>query len=169
MEAYHVTFSSIFFKTSRFKLFVVVTSFLLIPVDSAFATSGIANTVMGFCAPQPTVPDVGSCSSCHTTTNNRGPNDLNAAGMAALSGNYAFFCPNANQTPPPTTTPPATPTPPPGGPGNSTPGTGMGMGSGAEMDDDDDDEMDDDDDDMTAPAPAGASGSLGRLRSILGD
>lgn len=156
----------IFLKANCFKLFILAAGILLLPVNAAFATSGIANAVMGFCAPEPTVPDVGSCSACHMTTNNRGPDDLNAAGMAALSGNNAFFCPNANQTPPPTSTPPVNPTPPPGGPGSSTPGTGMGMGSGAEIDDDDDDEMDDDDDDMTTPAPAG---SLSTLRSLLGD
>lgn len=139
----------------------------LLPVNSAFATSAIASAVMGFCNPEPTVPDVGSCSACHTSTNNRGPNDLNAAGSAALSGNYAFFCPSANQTPTPTPTPPATPTPPPGGPGSSTPGTGMGRGSGAEVDDDDDDSKEEDDDDT--PMPAGSSGSLNSLRSLLSD
>lgn len=165
METNRASISSIFLKSISFKLFILSVGIILIPVNTALATSGIANTVMGFCAPEPTMPDVGSCSSCHTSTNNRGPNDLNTAGMASLSGNYAFFCPNANQTPPPATTPP--PTPPPGAPGSSTPGTGMGMGSGAELDDDDDNEMDDDDDDMATPVRAGSSSSLGGLRSLL--
>ena len=156
---------AILYKSISFKLLILSISLLFIPVNSALATSAIANAVMAACAPEPTVPDVGSCSACHTTTNNRGPDDLNAAGMAALAGNNAFFCPNANQTPPPTSTPPVDPTPPPGGPGSGTPGTGMCMGSGAEMDDDDDDDEMDDDDDMTAPAPAD---SLGALRSLLG-
>lgn len=119
---------------------------LVLPAQSALATSAIANTVMAFCAPEPTMPDVGSCSACHSTTNNRGPNDLTAAGMQSLAGNYSFFCPNAAATPAPTPTPT---TPPPGSPG-STPGTGgMGMGVGASDDDDDDDEeeIEDGDDD----------------------
>ena len=59
--------------------------FLLAPVSSAMATSGIAADVAAFCAPEPTMPDVGACSLCHSSTNNRGPNDLTAAGMWALS------------------------------------------------------------------------------------
>lgn len=142
--------------------FLIGLSLLFVPTQSAFATSGIANTVMGFCAPTPTVPDVGSCSACHMTTN-ESVNDLNAAGMQAQAGNYVFFCPNTTPTP---TTPPTTPTtPPPGAPGSTPPDTGMGMGLGADDDDDDDDEaeMDDDDD---SPAPASA---LNALRSLLSD
>lgn len=127
----------LFYLNNFFLLCLTGLVVLLMPVQSAFATSAIANTVMAFCAPEPTMPDVGSCSACHSTTNNRGPNDLTAAGMQSLAGNYAFFCPNAAATPAPTPTPT---TPPPGSPG-STPGTGgMGMGVGASDDDDDDDE-----------------------------
>lgn len=145
-------------KTVRFniRIFIFVFStgllFFFMPVYSAFATSAIANTVMSFCAPEPTMPDVGSCSACHSTTNNRGPNDLTAAGVQSLAGNYAFFCPNAAPAPAPTPTTPTTP--PPGSPGAS-PGTGgMGMGSGAPDDDDDDEGPEEDDDDDDQPPSA---------------
>ena len=153
---------ALLFKTSLVYIGVI---FLLAPSQSAMATSGIANTVMGFCAPMPTVPDVGSCSACHMTTN-ESVDDLNTAGMQAQGGNYAFFCPNATSAPTPT--PPATPTtPPPGAPGSTPPETGMGMGLGA--DDDDDDEMEEMEDDDDMPAPAGTSSGLSALRAILRD
>ncbi|MGD8639053.1 MAG: hypothetical protein PVG89_00405 [Gammaproteobacteria bacterium] len=149
-------------------LFIVF--FLFIFPSQSFATSGIAQNVAAACAPEPTVPDVGSCSACHSTTNNRGPNDLTAAGMWALSpSTFMNFCPTATPTPPPTPVPPPTPTPPPGMSPSPTPG--MGMGSGASSDDDDDDgrrESDDDDDaEMDDDDGGGSSGSLRSLRSRL--
>lgn len=143
-----------------------ISIFLLLPTQS-FATSGIASAVAAACAPSPTVPDVGSCSACHSTTNNRGPNDLTAAGQWSLSpSTYMNFCPNSAPppAPPPTPVPPPT-TPPPGmSPTTPTPTPGMG-GSGARGDDDDDDDDDgeeaDDDDD------GGGSGALRSLRSRL--
>lgn len=149
---------------ARWKLvaLLAVTTLFILPTQS-FANSSIAAAVAAACAPNPTVPDVGSCSACHSTTNNRGPNDLTAAGQWALSSStYMNFCPTSTPTPPPAPapTPTPTPTPPPGMSPSPTPG--MGMGSGASMDDDDDDhEMDDDDDE------GGSSGSLGSLRSSL--
>lgn len=140
----------------------VLPIFLILPTQS-FATSGIASAVAAACAPNPTVPDVGSCSACHSTTNNRGPNDLTAAGQWALSSaTYMQFCPTST-TPTPTPTPPPTtdPTPPPGmSPAPPTPGMGRGTGGSRGDDDDDDDEAEDDDDD-------GGSGSLRSLRTRL--
>lgn len=142
---------------------------LLIFPSQSFATSGIAQDVAAACAPQPTVPDVGSCSACHSTTNNRGPDDLTAAGMWALSAStFMNFCPSA--TPPPAPSPPPTPTPSPPPGMSPTPSPGMGMGSGASSDDDDDDggdSDDDDDDDMDDDDDGGGSGSLSSLRSRL--
>lgn len=138
-------------------VFVVLLSFA-VPVQSVFATSGIARSVATFCAPSPTVPDVNSCSSCHSTTNNRGPNDLTTAGQWSVSqSTFGNFCPGA--APVPTPTPPATPAP---GTGTPAPGTGTGMGTGtgsrgkgrgrgsrrsSSDDDDDDDRRKKDDDD----------------------
>jgi hypothetical protein len=122
--------------------------FVLLPLHQASATSGIANDVLAACAPNPTVPDVNSCSACHSTTNNRGPNDLTTAGQWALStATFMNFCPNATPPPAPTPTPSPTPSPTPGMGMSSQPppGTGMGMGKGG--DDDDDDDYEDDDDD----------------------
>ena len=142
---------------------LVISIFLFLPTQS-FATSGIASQVAAACAPNPTVPDVGSCSACHSTTNNRGPNDLTAAGQWSLSSaTYMQFCPaSTTPVPPPTTPPPTTePTPPPGmSPAPPTPGMGRGSGGSRDDDDDDDDEMEDDDDD-------GGSGASSSLRSRL--
>lgn len=139
---------------------------VLFPFQTSFASSAIAAQVAAFCAPEPTVPDVGSCSSCHSTTNNRGPNDLTTAGMWALStATFMNFCPNATPTPPPPA--PAPPTaPPPGSPGATPPPTGMGSGTGGDLDDDDEDM--DDDDDGAAPAGASTSGARGFFSRILG-
>ena len=143
---------------SRYGLIAVGSLLLIIvPFQSVFANSTIARRVEAFCAPTPTMPDVTSCSACHSTTTNQGPNDLTTAGMWALNGQDANFCPAA--TPAPPTTPPATPptTPAPGtgmGMGTGSGSTGMGMGSGGSTDDDDDDEHEDDDDDMPMPMPA---------------
>ncbi|WP_455205669.1 hypothetical protein [Kaarinaea lacus] len=123
-------------------------------VQNAMANSRIASAVMSFCAPNPTVPDVSSCSACHSTTNNRGPNDLTPAGRWSLTTTgYSNFCPPSN-TPPPTQTPnPGTnpapnPAPPPGMSPSPTPGMGMGRGGRIDDDDDDDDnDYEDDDDD----------------------
>lgn len=144
---------------------------VLFPFQSSFATSGIAAQVAAACAPSPTVPDVGSCSSCHSTTNNRGPNDLTTAGMWSLSSaTFMNFCPNATPTPPPPApAPPASP--PPGAPGSTPPPTGMGSGTGGDMDDDDDDEeeeMDEDDDDVAPASAAGSSGTRSFFSRILG-
>ncbi len=151
----------------KLPIVIVFAIFLLLPTQS-FATSAIAAAVAAACAPNPTVPDVGSCSACHSTTNNRGPNDLTAAGQWSLSpSTYMNFCPTA--APPPTPTPsppppPATPAPPPGmSPAPPTPGMGSGGRGGDDDDDDDDDgdrEADDDDD-------GGGSGALRSLRSRL--
>lgn len=142
-----------------FLAFFVLT---LLPISSAMATSGIASNVAAFCAPQPTMPDVGSCSACHSSTNNRGPNDLTAAGMWSLSqATFVNFCPTAT-TPPPAPTPaPSPPTSPP--PGMSpSPGTGMGMSGGAMDEDEDDDDMDMDDDDDDDGIGAAIQRILGR-------
>ncbi|WP_455366734.1 hypothetical protein [Kaarinaea lacus] len=159
------------YSTLQVKLSVIIlfSIFILLPTQS-FATSAIAAAVAAACAPNPTVPDVGSCSACHSTTNNRGPNDLTAAGQWSLSpSTYMNFCPTTAPppAPPPTPVPPPT-TPPPGmSPTTPTPTPGMG-GSGARGDDDDDDDDDDDggreaDDDDDG----GGSGALRSLRSRL--
>ena len=129
---------------------------LIVPIQSVNATSTIANRVMAFCAPSPTVPDVASCSACHSTTNNRGPNDLTAAGQWSLSqATYSNFCPSAAPAPTPPATPPPPATPATPAPPTPTPGTGMsrsrrsgsmGFGSGGVFSSDDDDDDDDDDD-----------------------
>jgi hypothetical protein len=164
-------FNSHFYKsgTARWKLvaLLAVTTFFILPTQS-FANSSIANAVASACAPNPTVPDVGSCSACHSTTNNRGPNDLTAAGQWALSSStYTNFCPTSTPTPPPAPAPAPTPTPtpPPGmSPSPTTPG--MGMGSGASLDDDDmDDEDEADDDDGGGSRSSGSF--LRSLRSSL--
>ncbi|WP_455212112.1 hypothetical protein [Kaarinaea lacus] len=153
-------------KNARIRVFyvTVILLFLLFPIQQAAATSAIANAVLAACAPNPTVPDVNSCSACHSTTNNRGPNDLTTAGQWSLStSTYMNFCPTTTPppTPTPTPTPPPSPTPPPptSGMGMSsqppTPGIGMGRG-GDDDDDDDDDDYEDDDDD---------GGSASSLRS----
>ena len=152
-------------KLSKLRLFLILIPILvLLPVSASFATGSIAGRVAASCGATPTVPNVSSCSACHTS-GNPSVNDLNAAGMESRNGNFAFFCPTAT-TPPPTTnppptTPPTTPTPPTSGMGMGTSGGGssMGMGSGGSFDDDDD-EMDDDDDD-------GAASSSRSLRSLL--
>lgn len=114
-----------------------------IPIQTVHATSSIASRVESFCAPSPTVPDVTSCSACHSTTNNRGINDLTAAGVWALNGQDSNFCPGATTTPPPATAPapaPAPTTPGTGmGRGSRSEGSSMGRGSGGSADDDDDD------------------------------
>jgi len=153
-------------RSVKLSTILIISIFLLLPTQS-FATSGIASQVAAACAPNPTVPDVGSCSACHSTTNNRGPNDLTAAGQWSLSSaTYMQFCPTST-TPAPTPTPPPTtqPTPPPGmSPAPSTPGMGRGSGGSSDDDDDGDDdddhEMEDDDDD-------GGSGALRSSRSRL--
>lgn len=143
---------------------IAVTTLFILPTLS-FANSSIANAVASACAPNPTVPDVGSCSSCHSTTNNRGRNDLTAAGQWALSSStYMNFCPTSTPTPPPapTPTPTPTPTPPPGMSPTPTPPT-MGMGSGASADDDD---MDNDDDEHEADDDDDGGSRSGSLRSL---
>ena len=157
------------------QILILALVFLLIPAQS-FATSGIAAQVAAACAPMPTVPDVGSCSACHSTTNNRGPNDLTAAGQWSLSSStFNLFCPTAT-TPPTPTPPPATPppaTPPPGSPATPEPSPTPGMGgSGAPDDDDDDDdrgESDDDDDDDRAAGSLSSriSEFRARLRALF--
>ncbi|MCI0507271.1 MAG: hypothetical protein L0Z73_14340 [Gammaproteobacteria bacterium] len=146
----------------KLSVVLVIAIFLLLPTQS-FANSGIASDVAAACSPNPTMPDVGSCSACHSTTNNRGPNDLTAAGQWALSPTtFINFCPNSAPppSPPPSPAPPPTPAPPPGmSPAPPTPGS-MG-GSGASSDDDDDDDDAEDDDD------GGGSSPLRSLRSRL--
>lgn len=130
---------------------VGATCLLAFPAQTVFATSTIASRVEAFCAPTPTMPDVTSCSACHSTTNNRGLSDLTTAGVWALNRQDSNFCPSA--TPPPTGTPAPAPAPAP------TPGTGRGMGTGSggssmgmgiggsssDEDDDDDDNKPEDD------------------------
>ncbi len=119
-------------------LFVI----LLLTFVSANATSSIARRVANSCAPAATMPDVGSCTACHTS-GSPSLNDLNAAGMQSQAGNDAFFCPATAPTPTPT------PTPPPAGMGMSGSGTGMsgmGMGTGGSMPMDDDEDEDEDED-----------------------
>lgn len=156
------------YRAIRIKLSItlLISIFLFLPTQS-FATSGIASAVAAACAPNPTVPDVGSCSACHSTTNNRGPNDLTAAGMWSLSpATYSNFCPNAAPPPAPPPAPVPPPTTPPPGMSPAPPTPGMGMGSG--YDDDDDDEGDDDDDDeMEDDDDDGGSGALRSLRNRL--
>lgn len=160
---------SCYYRAIRLKLstILVFSIFLVLPVQS-FATSGIASAVAAACAPNPTVPDVGSCSACHSTTNNRGPNDLTAAGQWSLSpATYMQFCPTTNTPPTPTPPPTTEPTPPPGM-SPATPTPGMGRGSGGRVDDDDDDDGDDDDDhEMEDDDDDGGSGALRSLRSRL--
>lgn len=156
------------------QFFVFGFIFLFIPTQS-FATSAIARDVAAACAPNPTMPDVGSCSACHSTTNNRGPNDLTAAGQWSLSAStFNLFCPTTtptpDPTPPPTPTPPTTP--PPGSPTTPTPSPTPGMGgSGAPSIDDDDDHDDDDDeseadDDDDGGSISGSSRRSSRLSSF---
>ena len=65
---------------------------------TVFATSNIARAVETFCAPQPTLPPVSSCSTCHASTKNRGANDLTVNGQWAVSSaTYSLFCPDLNQ------------------------------------------------------------------------
>ena len=152
------------FNRCQIKHILSLIIFAVLPVQSVYATSGIANSVRAFCLPSPTVPDVASCSACHSTTTNRGPNDLTTAGQWSLSrANYSNFCPSAAPaptpppTPAPTPTPPATPAPTPGtgvGMSRSRRSSSMGRGSGSRFssrgdddDDDDDDRRRDDDDD----------------------
>lgn len=148
------------------QIFVLGFIFLFIPTQS-FATSGIARNVAAACAPNPTMPDVGSCSACHSTTNNRGPNDLTAAGQWSTSAStFNLFCPATTTPPNPTPTPPTpTPTPPPGSPATPTPSPTPGMGgSGARSSDDDDDDHDDDDDEEMDDDDDGGSASSFRSR-----
>ncbi|MDH5324053.1 MAG: hypothetical protein OEZ68_13265 [Gammaproteobacteria bacterium] len=139
---------------------------LSLPVSMVFATGPIADSVAAFCVPSATVPPVSSCSSCHSTTANRGVNDLTAAGRWALSqATFSNFCPGNTNTPPPSPTPTPTPTPNPGtGMGMGSTGGSIGMGIGGDDDDDDDDgereaEEDDDDDD-------GVSSLINRIRGL---
>ena len=157
------------------QIIVIGAVILFIPTQS-FATSGIAAQVAAACAPNPTMPDVGSCSACHSTTNNRGPNDLTAAGQwSTSSATFNLFCPTTTTPPTPTPTPTPPPaTPPPGSPTTPPPSQTPGMGGSGASDDDDDDEMDDDDDgemdddDDDGAAPAGSFQSrLNQLRSRL--
>lgn len=161
----------------RTAVLAIVAVGLLISSSASFANSAIANAVATFCAPAMTVPNVGSCSACHSTTTNRSVNDLTAAGQEALAGNYAYFCPAAAPTPTPAPTPapaPAptpTPTPTPGTPAPPTTGMGMsgggtttptpGMGTGGSMPDDDDDDEEDDDD------SASTSSTFSRIFSLF--
>ncbi len=134
---------------SRFHLgatqYFVMLLMLLLPLGSANATSSIANRVANSCAPAATMPDVGSCSACHTS-GSPSLNDLNAAGMQAQAGNDAFFCPATPPTTPPTT-PPITPPAGMGMAGTSMSGMGMGVGGSLPMDEDDDDDEDEHEDD----------------------
>lgn len=160
------------FSKQLFLISIVGFLFLFIPAQS-FASSSIAAAVAAACAPEPTVPDVGSCSSCHSTTNNRGPNDLTTAGTWALStSTYMNFCPAAT-TPPPTPTPTPTPpptSPPPGSPATPTPSPTPAMGGSGASDDDDDEgegESDDDDDGASAAGSSSFSSRLSSLRARL--
>lgn len=153
------------------QVFIFGFLFLLIPSQS-FATSAIAAQVAAACAPNPTMPDVGSCSACHSTTNNRGPNDLTAAGQWSLSAStFNLFCPTATTPPTPTPTPTPPPaTPPPGSPATPTPSPTPGMGgSGAPDDDDDDDDRgeSDDDDDDGGSAAGSLSSRISAFRARL--
>lgn len=144
----------------RIVLLSAVVIATLLPIHQASANPSIANAVLAACAPNPTVPDVSSCSACHSTTNNRGPNDLTAAGQWALSSaTYTNFCPNTTPAPDPnpTPTPDPNPTPPTTGMGmgSQPPSSGMGMGIGG----DDDDDYEDDD------GGGSASGFRSRFRS----
>ena len=131
----------------------------------AMATSRIAGNVEAFCAPEPTVPSVSSCSTCHMTSN-PGVTDLTQqGGWARSQATFGNFCPNRTTTPPPTAgggIGGGTTTPPPGMSGGTGSGPGMsGMGGSlANMDDDDGGEEDDDDDNDN-----GSSGSS--LRSLF--
>jgi hypothetical protein len=112
----------------RFSVPVLSLCFLIVlPIGAANATSSIANRVSGFCSPNPTSPNVGSCSACHSS-GSPSRNDLTAAGVQAQSGNDAFFCPASTPAPTPTPTPAPTPTPTP----TPTPSgmTGMSGSSG---------------------------------------
>lgn len=148
-----------------------------LPWQSAFATSGIKNAVISFCAPNPTNPNISvGCSGCHSS-NNPSNGDLiqPQANWSMSPATYSNFCPQANTPPPVTPTPTPTPTPPgvggappgtPGG-GSGSPG-GMGAGAGGsliDMDDDDDDHDDDDDKDMDDDDDGGATASLGSFRA----
>lgn len=104
-------------------LFLII---ILLPFGNVNATSGIARQVSSFCAPAMTTPDVGSCSACHTTSN-ESRNDLNAAGMQSGNGNFAFFCPASTPTSTPTPTPAPTPDTGTGTGGASTGAMGSGM------------------------------------------
>ena len=138
--------------------------FVLLPFGNASATSGIANSVVNFCAPTPPSPSVAGCSNsaCHSS-NNPSNNDLTAAGMQSLN-NPGFFCPGTTPAPNPTPTPTPNPTPTPGAGGGGSGMSGMSSGrrgsggfrsgsrSGSRFgsrssrdDDDDDDDRDDDD------------------------
>ncbi|MEJ2178932.1 MAG: hypothetical protein P8Y28_00500 [Gammaproteobacteria bacterium] len=153
-------------RIAKLSTILVISIFTLLPTQG-FATSGIASRVAAACAPDPTMPDVGSCSACHSTTNNRGPNDLTAAGQWSLSpATYNLFCQTSTTPPPDTTPPPVTPTPPPGM-SPTTPTPGMGRGSGGSRDDDDDDDERDDDDDMEDDDDDGGSSASRSLRSRL--
>ena len=149
------------------QVFILGFLFLFLPSQS-FATSSIAAQVAAACAPDPTMPDVGSCSACHSTTNNRGPNDLTTAGTWSLSAStFNLFCPTAT-TPPgtPTPTPPPA-TPPPGSPATPTPSPTPGMGGSGAPDDDDDDEGESDDDDDDGASAGSISSRLSALRARI--
>jgi len=65
----------------------------------AKASANVARAVETFCAPQPTYPSLSSCSTCHSSANHRGPNDLSATGKWAISSaTYSLFCPQIDST-----------------------------------------------------------------------
>jgi len=65
---------------------------LFLPI-SVWATADIARAVETFCAPQPSVPAVTSCSTCHSSVKQRGVDDLTDHGQwATSSATYGLYC-----------------------------------------------------------------------------
>jgi len=81
-----------------FRSAVMALVLALLPM-TVIASSLVARAVVTFCAPQPTLPPVSSCSACHSSIENRGLNDLTANGQWAISSaTYSQFCPPDNAT-----------------------------------------------------------------------
>jgi len=83
---------------------------MLMPLSTAYASANVARAVETFCAPQPTQPPVSSCATCHSSSDNRGLNDLTVSGQWSISSaTYSRFCPAiVSETPArPTSTTPA--------------------------------------------------------------
>lgn len=92
---------------TRRSALLAMSALLFMPITTVMASPDVVRAVETFCAPQPTQPPVTSCSTCHSSSDNRGLNDLTVSGQWSISSaTYSRFCPAiVSETPAPSTPP----------------------------------------------------------------